>query len=156
MMALKEKVTGFVAGLLLEKPTRGKSYTELSQQLEETGQRIEARLSGKRYSEFNHRVLTHIIGIERWGQSRLRVFLGNPFVQDEYNGYRPARDVPWDELVGQFTTTRSETVALACSLNDASVAPDAKVLHNQYGPLSARAWLRYLETHASREIMQVR
>lgn len=155
-MGLKEKVTGFVAGLFLERPTQAKSYAELTLQLEEAGQRMEARLSDKKYSEFNHRVLTHIIGIERWGQSRLRVFLGEPFTQDEYNGYRPARDVPWDELVRQFSTARSETIALARSLDKTSVAPDKTVLHNQLGPLSARAWLRYLETHASREILQVR
>ena len=101
-------------------------------------------------------MLSHIIGIERWGQSRLRVFLGEPFTQDEYNGYRPARDVPWDELVGQFSATRSETIALARALDEALIAPDKTVLHNQLGPLSARAWLRYLQTHASREILQVR
>ena len=155
-MGLKEKVTGFVAGLLLERPVGDKSYAEMAQQLEEAGQRIEARLSGKKYTEFTHRVLTHIIGIERWGQSRLRVFLGNPFVQDEYNGYRPALDVPWDELIGQFSATRSETISLARALDDALIAPEKTVIHNQLGPLSARAWLRYLQTHASREIMQVR
>ncbi|RLT40265.1 MAG: hypothetical protein DWI57_08780 [Chloroflexi bacterium] len=155
-MGLKRKITEFVAGLFLERPTQDKSYAELAQQLEEAGQSIEARLSERKYTEFNHRVLTHIIGIECWGQSRLRVFLGDPFVQDEYNGYRPARDVPWDELVGQFASTRSETISLARGLNSASVAPDKTVLHNQLGSLSARAWLRYLQTHASREIMQVR
>lgn len=155
-MGLREKVTGLVAGLLLERPVGDKSYADMAQQLEETGQSIEARLAGKKYTEFNHRVLTHIIGIERWGQSRLRVFLGNPFVQDEYNGYRPARDVPWDELIGLFSATRSVTVSLAHALDDELIAPDKTVLHNQLGPLSARAWLRYLQTHASREIMQVR
>jgi hypothetical protein len=155
-MGLKERVTGFVTGLLLERPVAGKSYADMAQQLEEAGQNIQARLSGKNYTEFNHRVLTHIIGIERWGQSRLRVFLGNPFVQDEYNGYRPARDVPWDDLIGLFSATRSKTVSLARALDDALIAPDKTVLHNQLGPLSARAWLRYLQTHASREIMQVR
>ena len=155
-MGLKEKVTGFVAGLLLERPVEDKSYAEMAQQLEEAGQSIRARLADKKYTEFNHRVLTHIIGIERWGQSRLRVFLGEPLVQEEYNSYRPAREVPWDELVGQLTATRSETVSLVRALDGASVAPDIKILHNQFGPLSARAWLRYLQTHASREIMQVR
>ena len=155
-MGLKEKITALVAGLFLEKPAQNKSYAELTQRLEEAEQSIEARLSGKNYTEFNHRVLSHIIGIERWGQSRLRVFLGDPFTQDEYNGYRPARDMPWDELVGQFSATRSETISIGRGLADASVAPDRPVLHNQLGPLSARAWLRYLQTQASREIMQVR
>lgn len=155
-MGLKGKITGFVAGLLLERPVAGKSYADMAQQLEEAGQSIHTRLSGKNYTEFNHRVLSHIIGIERWGQSRLRVFLGNPFVQDEYNGYRPARDVPWDDLIGLFSATRSQTLSLARALDDALIAPDKTVLHNQLGPLSARAWLRYLQTHASREIMQVR
>ena len=155
-MGLKEKVTAFVVGLLLEKPTRHQSYAELAQKLEEAGQSIQTRLSGKDYTEFNHRVLSHIIGIERWGQSRLRVLQGHPLLQDEYNSYRPARDLPWEELVGQFSATRAETVALARALSDAKIDPDRTVLHNQFGPISARAWLRYLQTHASREIMQVR
>lgn len=155
-MGLKEKIVGFAAGLFLERPARGKSYAELAQRLEEAGESIHTRLSGKSYSEFSHRVLSHIIGIERWGQSRLRVFLGAPLVQDEYNGYRPARDLPWDDLIGQFTATRSETIALAHALKDSSVTPDKTVPHNQFGPISARAWLRYLQTHASREILQVR
>lgn len=155
-MAIKNRVVAFGANLFLERPTRKKSYRELHNELEQAGLKIIARLHEKRFRDFNHRVLTHIIGIERWGQSRLRVFLGQPLGQDEYNGYRPARDIPWPELVDLFVTTRSETLSLALALETAAIGPDQTVLHNQFGPLSARAWLRYLQTHASREIMQVR
>ncbi|MBX3054324.1 MAG: hypothetical protein KF753_22820 [Caldilineaceae bacterium] len=155
-MGLKEKIYSFAAGLFFERPARGKSFTELAQQLGTAGEKVLARLEGKSNSERNHQVLTHIIGIERWGQSRLRVLLGDPLRQEEYLVYRPARDVPWNELVENFRTTRAETVSLAQALKNASVAPEQSVPHNQFGPISARAWLGYLQAHASREIMQVR
>lgn len=155
-MSIKEKLTSLGANLFLERPVRGKSYADLRGELDAAGRRILARLGSKAHSPFHHRVLTHIIGIERWGQSRLRSLLGEPLRQDEYDGYRPARDVPWEELIEQFQATRAETLALADALEAAGVPPSATVRHNDYGPLSALAWLRYLETHASREILQVR
>jgi len=155
-MGIKQNVVALGANLLLERPVRGKSYRDIRAELEQAGLKISARLHEKKTSDFNHRVLTHIIGIERWGQSRLRVFLGEPLQQDEYTGYRPARDVPWHELVDLFIATRSETLSLTLALETAAIAPEQTVLHNGYGPLSARAWLRYLQTHASREILQVR
>ena len=155
-MGIRQKLVAFGAYLYLERPVRNKSYADLGRQLEQAGQSILARLQSKRMTEFNHRVLSHIVGIERWGQSRLRALLGGPLLQDEYNGYRPARDVHWDALIGQFRATRAETVSIAQALETASVSHAKTVPHNEFGPLSARAWLRYLETHASREIFQVR
>ena len=135
---------------------RNQSYADLGRDLAQAGENILARLQSKQMTAFNHRVLSHIIGIERWGQSRLHALLGGPLLQDEYNGYRPARDVDWDMLIEQFRATRAETVSIAQALETASIDHAQTVPHNDYGPLSARAWLRYLQTHASREIMQVR
>ncbi len=155
-MGIIQTLTEWAANLYLDRPARNKSYQELGDQLEVAGSKIMARLHQKKRTDFNHRVLTHIVGIERWGQSRLQVFLGQPLHMDEYNGYRPTRDVPWDQLVEQFGETRAQTVALAKEIAQKAVAPDQTVQHNQLGPMSARAWLRYLLTHASREIYQVR
>ncbi|RLT38555.1 MAG: hypothetical protein DWI57_11820 [Chloroflexi bacterium] len=155
-MGIRERFTAVGAYFYLERPVRNQSYADLGRDLAEAGEKILARLQSKRMTEFNHRVLSHIIGIERWGQSRLRALLGGPLLQDEYNGYRPARDVDWDALIEQFRATRAETVAIAQALETASVGHAQTVPHNEFGPLSARAWLRYLQTHASREIYQVR
>lgn len=155
-MGLKEKIYSFAADLFFERPVKGKSYADLSRLLDDAGKSISARLDGKKHTEFNHRVLTHIIGIERWGQSRLRTLLGAPLIQEEYTAHRPPRDIPWADLIEQFRATRAESVALAAQLESASVGPDKTAPHNQFGPLTARGWLRYLRTHASREIMRVR
>lgn len=155
-MGIRERLTAFGAYFYLERPVRNKSYADLGRQLEQSGQNILARLQSKQMTAFNHRVFSHIIGIERWGQSRLRALLGGPLLQDEYNGYRPARDLPWDALIEQFRATRAETVSIAPALETALVGHAKTVPHNEFGPLSARAWLRYLETHASREMFQVR
>jgi len=155
-MGIKQKLMGFAVEFLLERPARGKSYTELGLELDNAGQKILLRLQNKKMTEFNHRVLSHITGIERWGQSRLRSMLGGPLLQDEYDGYRPARDIPWDGLIEEFRATRAETVQLVQSLTKASVDPTTTVSHNDFGPITVRAWLRYLQTHASREILQIR
>jgi len=155
-MGIKQKLMDFAVAFLLERPARGKSYTELALELDNAGQKILARLRGKKMTEFNHRVLSHITGIERWGQSRLRSLLGGPLLQDEYNGYRPAKDIAWDALIEEFRATRAETVDLAHALAIAAVDPTATIPHNDFGPITVRAWLRYLQTHASREILQIR
>lgn len=155
-MGIKENLFRWAADFLLERPARGKSYTELGMELDNAGQKILHRLQDKKMTAFNHRVLSHIIGIERWGLSRLRVLLGGPLLHDEYDGYRPARDVPWDALIEEFRTTRAETVHLVQEFARQSIDPTQTALHNDFGPLSVRAWLRYLQTHASREILQVR
>lgn len=155
-MGLIERIFSWGAYLVLERPGQDKDYTEHARLLEEAGRTVLNRLESKEHSDFNHRVLTHIIGIEKWGQSRLRVFLGAPLKDEEYLVYRPARDVPWAELVERFRATRVETLSIVGELQQARIGPDDKVRHNQYGPLSAKAWLAYLRTHASREVIQVR
>ncbi len=144
------------AGLVLERPTRRKSLPELAEALAKSAQKVEASLAKLPDSAMNRRVLSHIIGIERWGQSRLRVFLGEPLVMDEYDGYRPPRDASWDELRQAFTDTRRRTIELVHQLQAAASPLDKKVPHNQFGPLTCRAWLRYLDIHARSEARKMR
>ena len=101
-------------------------------------------------------MLRHIAGIERWGQSRLRVFVGAPFVRDEYDGYQPGTTLSLDEQRAFFRTTRQETIALAQTLAAAKIADTATVVHNDLGPLTARGWLCYLEMHARFEMKKLR
>jgi hypothetical protein len=97
-----------------------------------------------------------VIGIERWGQQRLRVALGDaPFTPDAYGGYRPdvARGV--EALVDELLATRAETVAIGRRLAAEGKA-EMVVAHNSIGPLSALGWLRYLRLHADLESRRVR
>lgn len=142
--------------LLLERPVRAKRLTELAQELEASGRKIESHFAKVGDSEWNRRVLSHIIGIERWGQRRLRVMQGESLIKDEYNGYRPARDASWAQLQANFQTTRGETIVLAKALSQANVSDAVRVLHNQYGELTARGWLHYLDIHALGESKKMR
>ena len=147
---MKDKLFSTGGWIALELPARRKTLPDLADQLQTSGVAIEIKLETRANNENNRRLLNHIIGIERWGQSRLRVALGAPFVADEYNGYRPARETGWAELRRMFGETRAQTLEIAQELAAAGL-DDARVLHNQWGELSPRAWLRYLNMHANME-----
>jgi hypothetical protein len=84
------------------------------------------------------------------------VALGEPFVQDEYNGYRPPRETGWEALKAQFEATRAETVALARALAAQPGAEAKRVRHNDYGDLSVGGWLNFLRRHAEFESRKLR
>lgn len=140
----------------LEKPSRGRRYAELADDLYVAGDRVALRLERARDDGAAREGMRHVIGIERWGQQRLRVALGAAFERDEYHPYRPPRDAGRDDLVGAFRETRAETVALARQLSETPPPADTRVEHNSLGPLSPRAWLRYLQTHAEFESRRLR
>lgn len=52
--------------------------------------------------------------------------------------------------------TRKRTVALAEALDDNQVDQFTLVKHNQYGPLTLGAWLRYLDMHANLETKRIK
>ena len=120
-------------------------------ELEQSGQAIDRRAAAARDTKRAQGVLHHNSGIERWGQSRLRVFLGAPFVHDEYEAYRPGTDLTLDGQRAAFRETRQDTIELVHELQKANVPDSATVMHNDLGPLSVRGWLRYLDMHASFE-----
>jgi hypothetical protein len=99
--------------------------------------------------------LSHVVGIERWGQRRLQVALGEPLLMDEYDNYRPARDLDWQGLQAEFQATRRETIALAQRLEQAG-AEATRVNHNSFGDLSVRGWLYYLGRHADLESRRIK
>jgi hypothetical protein len=137
------------AQLLIERPARKLTLHELIDQLEQSGKQIVERVYSFPDTPANRRQLCHIIGIERWGQRRLRVALGEPFLTEEYDHYCPSSERSWDDLKDEWDNTREATLALARDLTQASLPPDVKVPHNQFGPLSIKGWLRYLDVHAS-------
>ena len=150
-MGLRESITN----RFLERPFRNLSAAQMAQRLELDGRTLERTFAAAKDSEHNRQLLSHVSGIERWGQSRLRVALGEPLAMDEYDGYRPAREASWAELQDAFRSTRQQTVALAGQL-DQTVIGGVKVPHNQFGPLTVRSWLRYLDIHANMEAKKLR
>ena len=142
--------------LLLERPGRRWTMAAWGEKLAKNGESISHRLDKYSDSQRNRQVLSHVIGIEQWGQSRLRVGLGEPFKDEEYNSYRPSRNRSWEKLKAEFRLARKRTVALAEALDDNQVDQFMVVKHNRYGSITLGAWLRYLDMHANLEIKRIK
>lgn len=150
-MGLQQRIGGVAAYFLFERPGNKKSFDDFREALEEGGQTIQQRITSAADNEFNRKKLSHVIGIERWGQRRLEVALGQPMVNDEYDGYRPDVNIALNAQSTAFEETRQRTMQLAKELKEKNVSRDFKVLHNTFGPLTPRAWLQYLNFHANQE-----
>jgi hypothetical protein len=150
-MGLKEALFHGVANLIIERPAKNKTLDQLIAALQQTGAEIEQRAAAAEDAAKAGATLRHITGIERWAQNRLRMFLGAPYQRDEYDGYQPGAGLDRNGQIAAFHETRAETVELARKLEAAHVPPTATVAHNDFGPLTARGWLSYVTSHASRE-----
>lgn len=148
-------ITRFISGVMFERPARKNSYQDFARILREKGAVIESRIAKGDGSGKQHGTLTHVIGIEKWAQSRARVALGEPFKQEEYTVYRPAKETAWADLLPIFRETRADSVALAEQLAAQNVPTDTKVKHNQFGDFSVRAWLQYIVGHADFETKRI-
>lgn len=134
--------------------SRDATTEELIAELEAAGKRSMQQIMEKLPTERNYKLLNHVIGIERWGQQRLRVGLGAPFQLDEYDRYRPPFGISWNELQDLFQQTRQETLALATRLAEQGLA-EKTVLHNDFGELTINHWLCYLRIHARNELWKM-
>ena len=99
----------------------------------------------------NRELMAHVIGMERWGQSRLRTLLDEPLVLEEYDGYRPADSLDMPALGETFESARQHTLALVEELQNAGIPLTKTALHNQMGKMSLAGWLFYLNMHATME-----
>lgn len=133
-----------------------KSLADLIRSAKEDGQTINAHLAGKPDKPENHQQMRHVIGIERWGQRRLKTMLGEPPIQDEYDGYQPAEDLDLAALRDEFSAARAETLAIVDAIQEKGVADSAKANHNGMGDVSLKIWLRYLTMHANFESKRVK
>ena len=149
-MALKERLSHFAGRVFFATPGRKLSLAEHAAELRRSGDDIRARLAGATGDEKQRAALRHVIGIERWVQSRLRVFFGDAFASAGHRPHLPPENATWEELVLQFGEMRTETVALAERL--AAEGPTTTVPHNQFGELSAHGWLHYANGHGLREL----
>ena len=148
-MGIKDTLFGLAANIIIERPAKKQTYDELAERLIEAGKQIEQKVTSTQDSPANREQMRHIIGIERWGQRRLRTTLGEPAVTDEYHSYAPSSNLTVAGLRKEWTATRAETVTLARSLGEINATQ--MVPHNDFGPLTPRGWLVYLMQHATRE-----
>lgn len=155
-MGLRQRLFQFVYQQMLERPAQRQSFDQLISALETQGSAFTTRLARLNDTLENREQLRHIIGIERWGQRRLQTLLGEPFVRDEYDGYRPHAAVGWQELQEAFVQTRAATVALARTLHARGIAKTATAEHNDAGSVSVGGWLHYFVQHAASEGTRMR
>ena len=149
-------VARLFAYVLVGRPARRAGATALADGLASSAYRLEAHFRAAAADPKAGRQLRHVIAIERWGQPRLRVALGDaPFVGDESGAYRPPGDVPYERLLDELRDTRAVTVQLARRVA-AEGKEDVVVEHASLGPLTAGGWLRYLRVHADLESRRVR
>lgn len=151
-MRILQKAIGFVLRPAAERKARHRSFQDLADDLQNAYPPIADHLAGKPDTPANREAIAHCVGIERWGQSRLRVGLGDALAMDAYHPYRPDVGEGVEALAAAMAATREETVALARRLHDQGVAPSETVPHNDLGDLSLAGWLVYLQQHASREL----
>jgi hypothetical protein len=138
------------AWLLLERKIQGKSYKGYSQLFEESCRLIQSLIDRAEDNSKNRWELLHIIGMERWMQSRMRVALGAPFIQEEYDSYRPPEDTPWQDLKRTFFDVREASCDLCIEFEAKNVDPAQKIVHNSVGEMSVKAWMEYVLSHSNR------
>lgn len=136
----------------VERLGRRHSASELADRLAANGRGLAQRFASIDDGPDVREVLRHVIGIERWGQRRLRVALGEAFDPGGHQPFRPADDAHLDRLRVLFATTRSDTVTLARQLADRELEPDLQIAHDDLGDLSVNGWLAYLDGHAQLEV----
>lgn len=156
LMTMKESLFALAGRLLVERPARQRRLPDIIAQFHQGTAAIDRRIAGASDTPGNRELLRHIIGIERWGQRRLRVALGESPIHDEYDGYRPAEDLDVAGLRRAFAETRQATINLAHDFETRPAALDEAVRHNDFGGITARAWLVYLNLHANIEIKRLR
>ncbi len=154
-MTIADRIRTTVVNLLLERPGRKVALSDWAQKLTKSGAAIDQR-AAKTKTPIAGDTLRHITSIERWGQRRLQVALGEPLIEDESDRYMPAPEPDLAKLRATFRDTRQATVELTQKLAAANVNPQLTIPHNQFGPLTVRGWLSYLNTHANLESQRIR
>ena len=148
-------IARFFAHRLLERPAARIGVDALVERLEATRGPLAAYAEAAEEAAARKQ-LRHVVAIERWGQNRLRVALGDvAFERDESRAYAPPEEEPLAQLIERFDAVRAETVAVGRRVASAD-AGATKVEHNSLGPISARAWLRYLQMHGELELKRAK
>ncbi|MBX3001477.1 MAG: DinB family protein [Caldilineaceae bacterium] len=149
-------VIGTLLRVILERSSRTLTYGQALEKLHNSGESTANRIGKGADTPKNRKQAAHIIGIERWGQRRLKVVQGEPLVIDEYDSYRPTEELSMAEMGNAFHSARQTTLALVSEMQRDGVPLTKEIFHNQAQDLTLRAWLNYLNSHASRESMRIR
>ena len=150
---MKQQILNLAKTFFFERPGKRAGLDMLKTKLQSSQTELETRFANAEGSDKDVKTLRHIIAIERWGQRRLRVALGEPLLEDENHAYKPAPDTSWQDLKEQFSQTRSDTLQLA---NELTGQESVRVPHNDFGPMTVLGWLAYLNTHANLESKRIR
>ncbi len=141
----------------VRRKARGKSLTEVRAGLESSLSAVLLpRIERVEDTAANRETLNHWLGIERWSLARVRVALGEPFVEGSYHAYRLSEGASWSELKAGFLAARASTVALAVNLERSGFDPERTVRHNHLGPLTVIEWFTYIDDHSRREVIRLR
>ncbi len=149
-------VRAWLANFILRNPAKRRTLSQQLAALTTADKQMQHRLAKAAANEGNKEVVRHIIGIERWGQRRLRTFLGDPPGNDEYDPYRPHTDLDWLALCAELHQTRQQTIALGQQIRERHIGDEVVVNHNNSGPMTAREWLYYLGYHGRLEMLRIR
>jgi hypothetical protein len=152
-MNWKDRVMRLGVSAFIEGPGQRRSFDQLHTQFMQTSRRIEERIRNA-HDPNAEKTIRHIIGMERWGQRRLKTALGEPLVIDEHYPYKPGKGLGTQVLLETFQKTRQETLALVRQLEGSGF--QGKILHNGLGPLTVKGWLQYLNAHADLESRRLR
>jgi hypothetical protein len=149
-------VMGPVIRFFLEVQVANRSYDRIARQLQSSQKGVSDRIFNASEKHNNHKLARHIVGIERWGQHRLRCALGEPLVLDDVDGYILKESHSGGHIAQDFDIARRETLALVQVLGATAGIEKQKVQHNELGPLSVKGWLMYLNAHAEIESKKLR
>jgi hypothetical protein len=148
-------IAQFFVSMMVERPAARRGTRVLADELESALAPLVERLQRSKAPERASKQSQHIVGIERWGQQRLRVALGEAsFERDSHHPYLPDANLDLPALLDVLRNTRAETVALARRIEQQGRGAE-RVEHNALGPMSANGWLRYLRVHADLEARRV-
>lgn len=156
-MSLIQNLIG--AGLRphVRRKARGKSVDEVIRSLETSlADVIRPRIERVSDTPANREAVNHWIGIERWSLSRVRVALGERFVEGTYHPFRVPEGATLHELQAEFVKARAETVELAHALRSDGFDETLTIKHNDLGPLTVLEWLVYIDDHSRREVIRLR
>jgi hypothetical protein len=151
-MSLIGKLLHFV----MERSAGKTNLDELQTKLQTASAGLASQMEKGADTPDNRQRASHVIGIERWSQRRLRTLLGEPLVMDEYDSYRPSPDLTLKALGAEFTAARQQTLALIQELRQANCVEGKTVPHNEIGNLSVLGWLVYINSHAAREAQGIK
>ena len=104
---------GKIIRFVIERSARNKTLPELTQDLEESKEVVSGRLQKAADTPKNRQIAQHVIGIERWAQSRLQTTLGASRKRDEHDDYLPDGSLDMSGLAQAFGKTRQESIRLA-------------------------------------------